>query len=174
MNFFTSLDFSTIFTNTTGQSSFVVSNAGGAELTGTASLTVNPFFLLDPLSGSVSNYSFALPASSSTNIALAFTPLNIGQLSNLVVFATDGGSSTNLVLGRGASAPLILSPVLTATNLQFTFETISGPVYLIQYKDSLLDAVWHPLQSVNGDGTLKTNTVPLSASAQRFFRLLVQ
>ena len=69
---------------------------------------------------------------------------------------------------------VILSPVITATNLQFTFETISGAVYSIQYKDSLLDAVWHSLPSVNGDGTFKTNTVPLSESLQRFFRLLVQ
>ena len=169
-----SLDFSTIFTNTTTQSSFVISNSGGVELSGRANLTVNPFFLLDPLSGSVSNYSFSVPALSSTNIALSFTPLNIGQFSNLVVFATDNGSSTNLVLGRGASAPLILSPVVTATNLEFAFETISGAVYSIEYKDSLLDAVWHPLQSVNGDGTFKSNAVPLSASVQRFFRLLVQ
>ena len=169
-----SIDFGTIFTNTTAQSSFVISNAGGAALSGTATLSVNPFFLIDPLAGSVSNYSFSLPALSSTNITIAFTPLDVGQFSNLVVFASDGGSSTNLVQGQGASAPVILSSIVSGTDLQLTFQTVSGPLYLIQYKDPLEDLVWHPLQSVNGDGTFKTNTLPLSASSQRFFRLLVQ
>ncbi len=168
------LDFGTIFTNNTAQSSFVISNAGGAELSGTASLTLSPFFLVDPLSGSVSNYSFSLPALGSTNITVAFTPLDVGQFSNRVVFATASGGSTNLVLGQGASAPVILSSIVSGADLLLTFQTISGPLYMVQYKDSLQDPVWHSLQPVNGDGNFKTNSLSLSASSQRFFRLLVQ
>jgi hypothetical protein len=44
----------------------------------------------------------------------------------------------------------------------------------VQYKDSLDDPNWQTLQSVAGDGTVKIITVQMSASSQRFYRLLVQ
>ena len=169
-----SLDFGMVFTNTTGLASFVISNAGAAELSATATLTPDPFSILDPSSVVVSNLTFAVPALSSTNFNLTFTPTILGQFSNVVVFATDASTSTNTVLGQGVSAPLIIAPVITGADLLFTFETISGKVYAIEYKDSLDDPVWQLLQSVTGDGNPHTITAPTSAASQRFFRLRVQ
>ena len=117
---------------------------------------------------------FTVPALGSTNIAVSFTPATLGQFSNVVAFATDGGGSTNPVAGQGVSAPLILTPVVSGADLRFSFETITGYVYVIQYKDSLDNPGWQPLASVTGDGTLKTITTSTSTAAQRYFRLVVE
>jgi hypothetical protein len=169
------LDFGLVFTNTIGQGSFVISNAGGIQLNGTATITEDAFHLLDTNSNLVSNFAFTVPALSSTNILLAFLPIMPGAFSNVVVFVTDGGVSTNALTGIGASAPLLLAAKeVGGTNLLLTFETISGKLYTIQYKDFINDATWHLLETVPGDGLLKISPTPISAASQRFFRLSVE
>jgi hypothetical protein len=59
-------------------------------------------------------------------------------------------------------------------NFSFSFATVSGVTYLVEYKDSLDDPIWQTLQIVPGDGTVKTITDPLSAASQRFYRLSLQ
>jgi len=169
------LDFGSVFTNTIGQGSFVISNAGGIQLNGTAELNEDPFHLLDANSNLVSNFAFTVPALSSTNILFEFAPTMPGPFSNIVVFVTDGGVSTNALTGIGATAPLLLAAHEGGgTNLLLTFETISGKLYLIQYKDFINDATWHLLETVPGDGLLKIRPTPISTAAQRFFRLSVE
>jgi len=170
----TSLDFGSTFTNTTARASFVLSNATGTAISGTATLAPGSFSILDQDSGSVSNFAFSVPGFSSTNITIAFTPLTPEQFTNTVVFVTDGDSSTNQVEGTGVTAPVFLAPVVSGTDLVFSFETITGKLYLIEYKDSLADLVWQPLEEVNGDGTLKTITISTLAAFQRFFQLRAQ
>jgi hypothetical protein len=45
--------------------------------------------------------------------------------------------------------------------------------YTVQYKDSLNEPVWQPLQSVAGDGLMQTITNLTTVPAQRFYRLSV-
>lgn len=79
----------------------------------------------------------------------------------------DGG-------GTCVVAPVILPPTRNGSNLSFSFATVSGSTYVVQYTDSLRSPSWHTLQTVPGDGSVYTITVPLSSPAQRFFRLLLQ
>ena len=82
--------------------------------------------------------------------------------------------STNRVTGQGISAPVILSPMLSGTNLVFSVATVSGKTYRIEYKDSLDAPFWQLVQTLTGDGTLQTVTNPTGTSSQRFFRLVGQ
>jgi PKD repeat protein len=166
------LDFGMVFTNTTAQASFVISNAGGVSLSGTATVTLDPFAILNP--GPVSNLGFTVPALGSTNLAIGFSPTLSGVFSNVVEFASNGGASTNTITGQGVNAPVLPAPVISGPNLVFTFATIAGKSYTIQYTDSLKAPAWLSLQTVTGDGTIKIITTPVSLAAQRFFRLQVQ
>jgi hypothetical protein len=72
------------------------------------------------------------------------------------------------------ATPLILVPTLNGDDFTFTFETVLGKTYLIEFKDSVGDSSWQTLQSVPGDGISKTITNSISTTSQRFFRLNVQ
>jgi PKD repeat protein len=166
------LDFGMVFTNTTAQASFVISNAGGVSLSGTATLALDPFAILNP--APVSNLGFTVPSLGSTNLAIGFSPTLSGVFSNVVEFASNGGAATNTVTGQGVQAPVLPAPVISGPDLAFTFATIAGKSYTIQYTDSLRTPAWLQLQTVTGDGTIKIVTTPVSLAAQRFFRLQVQ
>jgi uncharacterized repeat protein (TIGR01451 family) len=79
----------------------------------------------------------------------------------------DGG-------GICQTAPVILGPSRSGSNFTFSFATVSGFNYTVQYTDSLSSPNWQTLQTILGDGSVQTITVPLTTPAQRFFRLLVQ
>jgi PKD repeat protein len=72
------------------------------------------------------------------------------------------------------ATPLILSPTVNGDDFTFTFDTIAGKTYVIEYKDSLDDTAWQTLQSVPGGGNPKSITNSITAVSQRFFRLDVQ
>ena len=82
--------------------------------------------------------------------------------------------STNALAGRAIGPPLISPPVLNGNDFTFSFDTLNGFTYVVQYKNSFDDPIWQTLQSAAGDGTPKTITVPLSDALQRFYRLSVQ
>jgi hypothetical protein len=79
----------------------------------------------------------------------------------------DGG-------GICLAQPVILAPYRSGSNFVFSFATLNGYNYTVQYSDSLSSPSWQTLQTVPGDGSVHTVTVPLTTPAQRFFRLLVQ
>jgi subtilisin family serine protease len=77
--------------------------------------------------------------------------------------------------GGGACAiPVISSPVLSGTALTFSFQSVAGNTYLVQYKDSLDQTNWQVLQTIPGDGSIKTVTNSTESAAQRYYRLLLQ
>jgi PKD repeat protein len=111
-----SLNFGTIATGTTAQATFVVTNSGGALLSGTA--VAGGAFTIS--SGSPYN----VPGLSTANVVINFTPLSVGSFSTNVVFASNGGNSTNVVSGSGAAFPAALfsaSPTNGAVPLTVTF-----------------------------------------------------
>jgi PKD repeat protein len=166
------LDFGVVLTGLTSQAAFVISNAGSATLVGTSAVPVGPFQLLDS-SNAVSTLPFAVTGASSTNIFLQFSPITFGAFSNLVTFISNGGDSTNAVLGQGMTPPLILLPTLAGNSFFFSFETVSGKVYDVQFKDTLDDPVWQTLISYPGEGTVMFHTNDTTSNPQRFYRLLV-
>jgi PKD repeat protein len=114
----------------------------------------------------------------STNATLIIAnaqPFNAGPYDVIVTNFAGSITSQVAVLTVGVSAPvMILYPNQNGTNFVFYFATVLGKTYQVQYKD-LIDATnWQTLQTTPGDGTTNTFTVPISAAAQRFFRLSVQ
>ena len=161
-----SVDFGLIMTGATAQASFVVSNAGGATLQGEATVDA-PFAIL-------SGTPFTLDQSLATNLAISFAPTSPGVFSNAVVFTSNGGSFTNPVTGRAVGAVSLLSPGAVSGDFLFSFDTVAGLTYVVQYKDDLNYTNWQVLQTVSGDGTMKTITNSLSTPFQRFYRLSVE
>jgi subtilisin family serine protease len=79
---------------------------------------------------------------------------------------SDGGGACQL--------PSISSPVLVNGALTFSFQTLPGRTYFVQYKDFLEATDWQLLQTVPGDGATKVVTNSITTAAQRYFRLAVQ
>lgn len=71
-------------------------------------------------------------------------------------------------------APSLLSPTLSSDGFIFSFNTVNGKNYVIEYKDDLTDPLWQTLQTILGDGTLKIVTNATAVPAQRFYRLTSQ
>src|SRR5439155_26261059 len=107
-------------------------------------------------------------------LPVSFAPTNSGAFSNAVVFASNGGNSTNPVAGQGIDWPVLLSPTISEGSLLFSFNSVTGKTYTLQYKDLLYDPVWLSLQTITGDGTLKIITNGSAVPAQRFYRLRAQ
>jgi alpha-tubulin suppressor-like RCC1 family protein len=84
------------------------------------------------------------------------------------VACSDGGGACP------ATPPMIVGPSQNGTNLNFSFGTSIGFTYVVQYKNSLSDSIWQTLQSVPGDGTVKTITDAIATAGQRFYRVSVQ
>jgi hypothetical protein len=166
-----SLNFGLIATGATAQASFGVSNAGPLMLNGTAAVGAGPFAL-----NGGNPRSLTVPAFSATNLLVSFMPVSPGIFSNTVAFATDGGNSTNVLLGESLSAdpPLLLGPAQAANGFVFYFLTDSGKTYVVQINNTLDPSGWVNLVTNPGDGTLKFVTNSLSGASQHFFRLSVQ
>jgi PKD repeat protein len=95
-----SLDFGTVSIGSTVQASFVVSNLGGpTTITGVASVGGGPFSI-------ASGTPFVLPAFASTNLVVRFSPTETSSSSNVVIFSSNSGNSTNAVTGAGI-VPLV-------------------------------------------------------------------
>ena len=70
-----------------------------------------------------------------------------------------------------AIAPTILNLRRTSTNIAFSFNSITGQTYNVEYKGSLSLTNWQTFQTITGNGTLKSVTNPITAGTNRFFRL---
>ncbi len=85
-----------------GQSStqtFTVVNAGVQTLTGTATGSGVPFAV-------VSGSPFSVGAGLTGQVSVGFSPLSSGSFTGTIVFASNGGTSTNAVTGSSAVAPV--------------------------------------------------------------------
>jgi hypothetical protein len=92
----------------------------------------------------------------------------------VVVSNLAGAVTSSVATLTVLSPPVIVVGPLNGTDFVFSFATIPGKTYIIQYKDVLSDPVWQTQGSVPGDGTVQFVTNSLSAGTSRFFRLSVQ
>ena len=69
--------------------------------------------------------------------------------------------------------PVILNPMLKTNSFTFAINTVLGRNYVIQYKTNLTDALWQTLETLPGNGSQQTITVPIGPDLQRFFRFVV-
>lgn len=95
------LNFGIVAVGTNARASFVLTNAGGANLTnGTASIAGSgPFTIL-------SGTPFTLAPLRATNVTVEFAPVAVGGFTNAIIFASDGGGSTNALVGTAAAVPV--------------------------------------------------------------------
>lgn len=92
-------------------------------------------------------------------------------LTALGLGGSNGLSLTNYI--TVSAPPSIELLANTPNDFAFSFGTLAGKIYVIEYADSIEVPDWQILQSVTGDGTLKTLTNSVLANPQRFFRLRV-
>jgi hypothetical protein len=59
------------------------------------------------------------------------------------------------------------------SSFTFSFATLPGSQYLVQYKATLKDLAWQTLTTVTGDGTVKTVVDNNATTPQRFYRATV-
>jgi hypothetical protein len=79
--------------------------------------------------------------------------------------------------GSGALPVTLLNPQYPGSNFQFSFASQSGFTHWVLYRTNLSVGSWQTNSSVTGDGTLKTNNLPLSVfggAKQGFVRVLTQ
>jgi subtilisin-like proprotein convertase family protein len=67
-------------------------------------------------------------------------------------------------------APDFLPAQIIGGQIRLRFLTAIGGSYIVQYKNSLTDPVWTDLQTVSGDGTIKTVSDSTTGAA-RFYRI---
>jgi PKD repeat protein len=144
-----------------------------APTNGFAPLTV----LFTNLSTAATNYSWAFGDGHTSN---ATNPANIyanpGSFSISLTATGPGGTnvmiSTNFVVV--SARPALQSLSLNGNQFIFSFNTIPGKSYVLEYKDALQQTQWQTLSTTPGDGTLKTITNSTASPAQRFYRLNIQ
>ena len=88
-----------------------------------------------------------------------------------LAFTTGGGFACCQPV---PAAPLIVGTTNSGGNIHFSFVTEPGAGYVVEGKDSLSDPGWQLLETIVGDGTLKTVSYPVNAPQQRFYRLRVE
>jgi hypothetical protein len=79
--------------------------------------------------------------------------------------------------GRGAfallSPPTVTAGIRMGTNFTFSFATLPGSRYLVQFKNTLNDLLWQTLTTITGDGNVKFILDDTATTPQRFYRATV-
>src|SRR5262249_22801761 len=100
-----------------GYANFVVTNLGGASITNGTAQFNSPF-------GVLHGVPFSVPGFGSATVQMYFAPASAGFVSNVVVFTSNGGNSTNTVTGTGASevaAAFSANPIMGVKPLLVNF-----------------------------------------------------
>jgi PKD repeat protein len=105
-----SLNFGSVTVSNTSTLNFFAGNIGGRPLTGTATVATGPFSIT-----SGSPYNGVSPGQTGT-VTVAFTPPSVGCFTDNVIFASNGGDSTNQVTGCGTTPGNIS---VTPANIDF-------------------------------------------------------
>ena len=82
---------------------------------------------------------------------------------------TDGGANLNFLTLVPAVA---LNGATASGSMKLSFGSQSGFNYTVSYKTNLNDSVWTPINTLSGDGSVKTITDSMSVPA-RYYRLQV-
>ena len=133
-------DFGAVATGVTVQTTFILTNTGCGQLTGTATSAV-------PYSVDSGN-TFTLPGYGTTNVLVSFTPVTIGSFTNNVVFTSDGGVATNQVTGQGGVVAPVASFTATPTNGQATL--------LVTFTDTSTGSITNRFWRFGDGGTTNT------------------
>ena len=147
-------EFGAVEVDETVNFAFTVTNTGTATLEGTATVSGVGF---DVAAGSP----FSVSAGGSTTVTVSFTPALPEDYSGEVVFASNGGGSTNALTGQGflLAGSTNSSIKLLGGQVTLGFGLASGALYHVQANADLLDgAGWsnitEQLTNRTGDAVL--------------------
>jgi GH25 family lysozyme M1 (1,4-beta-N-acetylmuramidase) len=90
---------------------------------------------------------------------------------------TSGNSSTISVTTTGiggSSAPVISNPKLNGTTFTLSIPTEIGTNYVLEYKNSISDPIWTPLQTNGGNGSIMNLTNLGTIDPIRFYQIRLQ
>jgi hypothetical protein len=114
------------------------------------------------------------PSSNGTPVLLASSAQCCGGVSEALSYTAATNSSAVLTIKRISGSgtvnlitdelppPVLVIGLPDPINFIFSFTSVSGRSYTVEYKNSLDDPDWQTLQFFSGDGTAKTITDPLS------------
>jgi hypothetical protein len=71
------------------------------------------------------------------------------------------------------SNPVILNPAVRGNVFSFAIDTVATRTYLIESKTNVTDPTWSIIQSLAGNGSRQTFTIPVGTNGQAFFRFQV-
>jgi PKD repeat protein len=155
----------------TNIAAFQVVNSGGQTLSGTATTTL-PFSI-------VSGSPFSLGAGQTGQVSVAFSPSTVSSFSNVVVFTSNGGNSTNAVTGVGTgplAAAFTASPTSGSWPLTVSFtDNSTGTItnWFWNFGDNI--STNSPVGSLTHIyGGAGTNTVQLTVSGPLGTNLLTR
>jgi hypothetical protein len=69
------------------------------------------------------------------------------------------------------SPPQLISTQVSGSTFQLSFQSVNGQSYTLYYNNNLATTNWLPYTNVTGNGGTLQLTVPVTNSAQRFFRI---
>jgi hypothetical protein len=124
--------------------------------------------------------SFSLDAGLNTFFLICFLPpfspakVTVGtpsgvRWSSLVSRAAE--AEVDFTVGGSGGEVVLLGPERVGGQFRWSFATETGRTYDVQYNDDLNTSNWPVLQTINGDGGVKSFTVSPGEGA-RFFRVL--
>jgi PKD repeat protein len=145
-----SRSFGAVVVAQTGMVSFAVSNAGDLPLNGTATVG-SPFFI-------VSGSPFTVAGGQTQTVTVSFMPPALGAFSNMVVFSSNGGGSTNVVTGNGVPPlRLIVTPLTLKVN-----EGSSGTFTVVLSDQPVGSVTVNLTKEPGGDADLSVNAGSLT------------
>jgi hypothetical protein len=134
--------------------------------------------LLDPANPNIVYVGTDIGVWKSTNAAANW--IHMGPESgmpNVAVFDLEISAAGRLVAfthGRGAFAlltpPRIIAGTRSGNNFTFSFATLPGGQYSVEFKNLLTDPTWQLFANVTGDGTTKMLIDTNAVTPQRFYR----
>lgn len=166
-----SLDFGGVQVGSVSNLTLVVTNSGDALLTGTAAASGLPFEVVD-------GAAYSVAAGGSTSVTVRFTPALGEAYVGEVVFASDGGGTTNALAGDGyiMASATNTSVSLASGSVQFAFNLVSGSLYRVEASTNLLlGAAWTDItgQLTNRTGgSLIFSDTNSAATPMRSYRIV--
>ena len=115
-----------------------------------------------------------VPVAGQTKASLTFASILPGDAGNYQLVAMnefDSATSTVAVVTVNLPQPLLKSLGASINGFSFTFQSILGVLYVVEYKNSLDTGAWTELERRFGIGGLETVTDASAAGAMRLYRV---
>jgi hypothetical protein len=142
---------------------------------------------LAPLGGSANGFRFSFISLPRVLYIVEFKPdlaagvwtelerrFGIGGLEIVTDTSASDAARFYRVRALYAPSPSVRSVSWSGAAVNFSFPTVSGAVYVIQYKEHLADPVWLELSRQTGTGAPIFVNDPSPAAASRFYRIQVE